>query len=114
MCDCRDHCERCHPELVYGPEVLLGAIKPGDRVTIRVPAGIGRNGVEYTERTGRAVMRVDKIEGPMHTVLHWVLNMGRRYGTLGIATTKNLVRVDRRKPDVAEARAWARRQLEVK
>lgn len=62
-------------------------IKHGDRVTILVPNGIGRNGVEYKERTGRAVML-----GPAG----WVLNMGGPYGTPGIASEENTVRV--RKP----------------
>lgn len=63
---------------------ILDSIKPGDRVTILVPAGRGRNGQEYKESTGRAVMR-----GPGG----WVLNMGGRYGTPGIAGEDNLVRV---------------------
>jgi hypothetical protein len=63
---------------------ILDNIKPGDRVTILVPAGRGRNGQEYKESTGRAVMR-----GPAG----WVLNMGGRYGTPGIACEDNLVRV---------------------
>jgi hypothetical protein len=63
---------------------ILDSIKPGDRVTILVPAGIGRHGQEYKESTGRAVMR-----GPAG----WVLNMGGRYGTPGIAGEDNTVRV---------------------
>jgi len=62
----------------------IDTIRPGDRVTILVPNGIGRNGREYKEKTGRAVMR-----GPAG----WVLNMGGRYGTPGIAGEDNLVRI---------------------
>lgn len=53
-----------------------GVIRPGDRVTI-----VDRFGVE---RTGRAVMR-----GPHG----WVLNMGGKHGTPGIATDENIVSV---------------------
>ena len=62
-------------------------IKHGDRVTILVPAGIGRNGQEWKEATGRAVMR--SLHGG------WVLNMGGRYGTPGIADETNIVRVQK-------------------
>jgi len=53
-----------------------GVIRPGDRVTI-----VDRFG---TQRTGRAVMR-----GPHG----WVLNMGGKHGTPGIATDENIVSV---------------------
>lgn len=49
------------------PSGILNSIRPGSRVTILVHAGIGRDGPETTEKTGRAVMR-----GPAG----WVLNMG--------------------------------------
>ena len=63
---------------------LISKIRPGDKVTILVPAGLGRNGPEYKKRTGRAVMR-----GPAG----WVLNLGGRYGTPGVATAENTVKV---------------------
>ena len=63
---------------------LLDTIRPGDRVTIKVPNGIGRNGIDWKNKTGVAVMR-----GPVG----WVLDMGGRYGTPGVATDKNLVKV---------------------
>lgn len=63
---------------------LVESIKHGDRVTILVSSGIGRNGIEWRESTGRAVMR-----GPAG----WVLNMGGRYGTPGIAGESNTVRI---------------------
>ncbi len=66
------------------PQELLNSIRPGDRVTINVPAGIGRHGVEYKQKTGRAVM-----PGPAG----WVLNMGGRYGTPGVATIENTVSI---------------------
>jgi hypothetical protein len=60
----------------------LDDIGPGDRVTIRTPHG--------QERTGRAVMR-----GPAG----WVLNMGGKHGTPGIASEDNIVKVRKaRKP----------------
>lgn len=55
-------------------------IQAGDRVTIRTPQG--------QKRTGRAVMR-----GPGG----WVLNLGGRYGTPGIAAPENIVSVRRGK-----------------
>jgi len=63
----------------------IDTIRPGDRVTILIPNGIGRNGREYKEATGRAVMRSS--HGG------WVLNMGGRFGTPGIAGEDNLVRI---------------------
>ncbi len=63
------------------------SIRPGDRVEILIYAGMGRNGPEWTPKTGRAVML-----GPAG----WVLNMGGRHGTPGIATDKSFVRIVRR------------------
>jgi hypothetical protein len=66
---------------------LLATIRAGDRVTILVPSGIGRDGIEWKAKTGRAVM-----PGPAG----WALNMGGRFGTPGVATEDNLVKVVRR------------------
>lgn len=63
---------------------LIDTIRAGDRVTILVSGGLGRTGIEWKEATGRAVM-----PGPAG----WILNMGGRYGTPGIATDENTVRV---------------------
>lgn len=57
---------------------LVDSIRVGDRVTI-----VNRFG---QTRTGRAVMR-----GPAG----WVLNMGGPYGTPGIATDENTVKVSK-------------------
>jgi hypothetical protein len=65
-----------------------GLISAGDKVTILVPNDIGRNGIEWKEKTGRAVMR-----GPAG----WVLNMGGRYGTPAVATEDRIVRVSKRR-----------------
>lgn len=67
---------------------LLASIRPGDRVTILVPNGFGRNGQEWKEATGRAV-----IVSPGHVAL----NMGGRFGTPGVATEENLVAVRKAK-----------------
>jgi hypothetical protein len=67
---------------------LLASIRPGDRVTILVPNGFGRNGQEYKEASGRAV-----IVSPGHVAL----NMGGRYGTPGVATESNIVAVRKAK-----------------
>lgn len=54
----------------------FSTIKPGCRVTIVTP--------HSQQRTGRAVMR-----GPAG----WVLNMGGKHGTPGIATETNVLMV---------------------
>jgi hypothetical protein len=69
------------------PKQAMNMIKAGDSVTILLHAGIGRNGPEFTERTGKAVMR-----GPYG----WVLNMGGRYGRPAVANEHNIVRIARR------------------
>lgn len=61
-------------------QMMLDSIRPGDRVTILVYAGIDT----WKQKTGRAVMR-----GPAG----YVLNMGGRYGSPAVANAKNLVRV---------------------
>ena len=69
---------------------LFSRIRVGSRVTIRVPNGksidwtTGKIIQDWTQRTGRAVMRGQA---------GWVLNMGGRYGTPGIATPENVVAV---------------------
>lgn len=64
---------------------LTDLIRTGDRVTIRIPAGRNMDGsYDYTQKTGRAVMK-----GPAG----WVLNLGGKYGTPGIATEENIVLV---------------------
>jgi hypothetical protein len=55
---------------------IYSSIRPGSRVTIVTPQG--------QFRTGKAVMR-----GPFG----WVLNMGGRYGTPGIASESNTIEV---------------------
>jgi hypothetical protein len=70
------HATRRHHATRSTEQRLVDAIRPGSRVTI-----VDRFG---TQRTGRAVMR-----GPYG----WILNMGGRHGTPGIATDDNVVRV---------------------
>ena len=60
---------------------VMAKITPRARVTIE----IGRNRREYKEATGKAVMR--------STHGGWVLNMGGKYGTPGIADETNIVAV---------------------
>ncbi len=69
---------------------LVEAIRPGDRVTIWVPAGFGRGGQEWSKKSGRAVMR--------SSGGGWVLNMGGPHGTPGIASEENIVSVKKRNP----------------
>lgn len=76
---------------------LVDSIGPGDRVTILVPAGIGRGGQEWKQKTGRAVMR-----GPHG----WVLNMGGAHGTPGIAGESNTVKVVKAKKRNASRLAY--------
>lgn len=63
---------------------LFASIKHGDTVTITIPSGQGRNGVEYKEVTGWAVMK-----GPAG----WVLNIGGKHGTPKIASPDCIVAV---------------------
>lgn len=59
------------------PRTLIDTVRAGDRVTI-----VTANG---NRLTGRAVMPC--------SAGGWVLNLGGRYGTPGIATAANTVRV---------------------
>jgi|CXWL01.1.fsa_nt_gi hypothetical protein len=67
---------------------MLDAIQPGDKVTILIYAGRGREGTEWKPKSGKAVMR-----GPYG----WVLNMGGQHGTPGIADERNIVAIPRLK-----------------
>lgn len=55
-------------------------IQVGDTVTIKTPQG--------QERRGRVVMR---------GTYGWVLNLGGRYGTPGVATEQNFVKVTKKR-----------------
>jgi hypothetical protein len=74
---------------------LINRIRPGSRVTILVPNGqridhkMGKIVQEWKESTGRAVMR--SAEGG------WVLDMGGKYGTPGLANAENVVAVNGRR-----------------
>tara|TARA_B100000614_G_scaffold262489_2_gene296242 strand:- start:5421 stop:5681 length:261 start_codon:yes stop_codon:yes gene_type:complete len=68
---------------------LIRRIEPNDRVTINVPNGRGRNGIEYKEKTGRAVICNHKRDPNNLTV---ALNMGGPHGTPGVATVENIVK----------------------
>jgi hypothetical protein len=57
-------------------EPLVNKIRVGSKVTIITPHG--------SKLTGRAVMR-----GPAG----WVLNLGGKYGTPGIASHENVIKV---------------------
>lgn len=81
--------KRLYEDEMINREQMLNSIQNGDRVTILVPAGMGRGGQEWTERSGRAVMR--SAEGG------WVLNMGGRDGTPGLVNERNIVKVHKRK-----------------
>ena len=69
---------------------LIDMIGHGDRVTILRPAGRGRNGQEWAEATGKAVMHSS--HGG------WVLNMGGQHGTPGLADYGNVLAVKKGKP----------------
>lgn len=70
-------------------ERLINMVQHGDRVTILRPAGRGRNGQEWAEATGRAVMHSS--HGG------WVLNMGGKHGTPGLADAGNILAVRKAK-----------------
>lgn len=78
------HTDEWKRELVAEAAIDVDSIRPGDRVTIFVYAGRSRSGPEWKQKTGRAVMR-----GPAG----WVLNMGGKHGTPGIAGPDNTVAV---------------------
>lgn len=61
-------------------------IKPRCTVTFLIHGGIGRNGVEWKEKTGKVVM-----SGPAG----WVVDGGGRYGTPYVVDEKNFVRLGR-------------------
>lgn len=89
---CSYHQRHPHPHAtsLTTKQAMLAAIRPGDRVTILVPSGFGRHGQEWSEKTGRAVMRNPH---------GWALNMGGPHGTPGVANEGNVVRVKKgRKP----------------
>ena len=76
------------------PISLLNA-RPGDRVVVRLPAGLAIRGgkavQEYAERTGKVILTFpDRL----------ILNMGGRYGTPAVATTDNIVKVIQKKGGV--------------
>jgi len=77
------------------PEQLVASIRPGDRVTILVPAGIGRAGQEWSERTGRAMIC---------SGTHAAINLGGRFGTPGVATPENIVSVRKAKTQTPRER----------
>jgi len=86
---------RGNPDLPEGDaQRLVDSIRHGDKVTILVPAGIGRGGQEWKPRSGRAVMR-----GPAG----WVLNLGGAHGTPGIASARNIVSVRRSRSNPEKA-----------
>jgi hypothetical protein len=66
---------------------LLASLRPGDRVTILIPNGIGRQGQEWKEKTGKVVIAPGRHQD------HATLNMGGQHGTPGIADERNIVRV---------------------
>lgn len=64
--------------------MIFSSIECGDRVTIQTPHG--------NELTGRAVMFNRKVGA-------WVLNLGGRHGTPGLATERNTIKVAKAKRD---------------
>lgn len=83
---------------------LLSSIKNGDRVTILIPNGRNLKGMEWAEKTGKCVIAPDG-----RSQINAVLNFGGQYGTPGVATDQNLVRVGNQRiayynPDLNESR----------
>ena len=76
------------PALGMKQVTLTDHIQPGDRVTIHVPAGMGRHGQEWKPAVGRAVMR-NRQTGT------WTLNMGGPYGRPGVASDDNIISIRR-------------------
>lgn len=67
---------------------LTDLIRPGDRVIIHVPAGMGRHGQEWKPVQGRAVMR-NRQTGT------WTVNLGGPHGRPGVASDENIVQIRR-------------------
>lgn len=67
---------------------LVSTVSAGDMVTIITPHG--------SKLTGRAIMRTSDHTG-------WVLSLGGRHGTPGLAFDKNIIKVSKRKQN---ARAY--------
>jgi hypothetical protein len=67
---------------------LTDYIRPGDRVVIQVPAGMGRHGQEWKSVQGRAVMR-NRQTGT------WAVNLGGPHGRPGVASDENIVQIRR-------------------
>lgn len=63
---------------------MFQSIKCGDRVTIKTPHG--------NELTGRAVMFNRKVGA-------WVLNLGGKHGTPGLADERNTIKIKKAKRD---------------
>lgn len=81
------HVRTVAPPKVYTGENFRPAtfndIRPGDRVTFLVPNGIGRDGVEWKEKSGRATLVFAN---------HVVCNCGGRSGTPGVCDGTNYVK----------------------
>jgi len=73
--------------IIHTAEAVISLTRPGDRVTILIPNGIGRDGQEWKEATGKAVIC---------SGTHVALNMGGQHGTPGVATPENVIRSGRR------------------
>ena len=69
-------------------KIAFSDIQVGDRVTCLIPNGRGREGVEYKEKAGRAVMR--------SSVGGWVLNGGGKHGTPVLVDADNFVTASRK------------------
>lgn len=84
-----DQARGLHKTPTYPVKLKAGMpeIKNGDKVTILIPAGMGRGGQEWKEATGKATMKSPKVGG-------WVLNMGGAHGTPKLASPKNIVAVN--------------------
>lgn len=58
-------------------------LKPRQTITFLIPNGIGRNGAEFKEKTGKIVMAFDT---------HVVVDGGGGHGTPHVVNEKNFVR----------------------
>lgn len=64
--------------------LLIDNLRVGDRVTIRIPNGIGINGVEWKNVSGKAVIISEGFA---------TLNMGGKHGSVAVASAENIVSV---------------------
>lgn len=71
---------------MFGDRKTFNDLKPRQTITFLIPNGIGRNGVEYKEKTGKIAMAFNS---------HVVVNGGGKHGTPYVVNGENFLRKGR-------------------